>query len=578
MPLVYDFEVLSHDWLMVAVDIKSKEETVIHNDRNRMIEFYEANKKNIWIGFNSAHYDTYILKSIICGFNPKRVNDFIISEDQPGWKYSEAFQKVPLYNFDIFTGYNGLKTLEGFMGSDIRESSIPWDIQRPLTAAELTELIKYCRHDVYETIRVLGYRFEEFSSHLGLIEMYNLPLVNINKSKAQLSAYILGAKRRPNADLDEMDFEISDKLRITKYKHVVDWYMNPKNRDYSKELVVIIDGVVHVFAWGGLHGAVECYMGEGIFIHLDVRSYYPSEILEHGWMSRSVPSDKLFREVYEKRIEFKKNKDKRQGPMKIVLNSTYGAMKDKNNPLYDPKMANNICVNGQLFLLDLLEHLEGHCKVIQSNTDGLIVKVDTEQDIDAVKSICKEWENRTGMVLGYDIFNKIYQRDVNNYLIANDNEFESKGALKEPSILDNDLPIIKTAMIEYMTHGTPLEKTIYECNDLMQFQKIVKVSRKFDYAVMMGSNGQEILDGKHFRVFASKRSQDGTIKRGKWDNVKTDLFGNPTVIKADKFPNTSENCFIDNGEVRGKPIPSYLDREYYLTQAKHIIQGFGVEI
>lgn len=48
-------------------------------------------------------------------------------------------------------------------------------------------------------------------------------------------------------------------------------------------------------------------------------------------------------------------------------NSTYGAMKDKFNPLYDPKQANNVCVTGQLLLLDLLEHLElaKCCSIVQ---------------------------------------------------------------------------------------------------------------------------------------------------------------------------------------------------------------------
>ena len=54
-----------------------------------------------------------------------------------------------------------------------------------------------------------------------------------------------------------------------------------------------------------------------------------------------------------------------QAPLKIILNSTYGAMKDKYNPMYDPRQANNVCVFGQLLLLDLIEHLEGHCDLIQ---------------------------------------------------------------------------------------------------------------------------------------------------------------------------------------------------------------------
>lgn len=61
--------------------------------------------------------------------------------------------------------------------------------------------------------------------------------------------------------------------------------------------------------------------------------------------------------------------------MKIVLNSTYGILKDKNNPLYDPLMSNNVCVTGQLLLLDLIEKVEPYCQLIQSNTDGIYMLV-----------------------------------------------------------------------------------------------------------------------------------------------------------------------------------------------------------
>ena len=61
----------------------------------------------------------------------------------------------------------------------------------------------------------------------------------------------------------------------------------------------------------------------------------------------------------------KQNKDKRQQPRKIVLNSTFGASKDVYNKLYDPLQANNICITGQLLLTDLIEKLENHCQLIQ---------------------------------------------------------------------------------------------------------------------------------------------------------------------------------------------------------------------
>ena len=58
-------------------------------------------------------------------------------------------QENPLNNYDVMLPLDGgLKSLEGFMGNDIRETSVPFDIDRKLTDAELEETVKYCRYDV----------------------------------------------------------------------------------------------------------------------------------------------------------------------------------------------------------------------------------------------------------------------------------------------------------------------------------------------------------------------------------------------------------------------------------------------
>ena len=38
----------------------------------------------------------------------------------------------------------------------------------------------------------------------------------------------------------------------------------------------MIAGVPHQFGWGGVHGAVDKYHGEGYFLNMDVASLYPS--------------------------------------------------------------------------------------------------------------------------------------------------------------------------------------------------------------------------------------------------------------------------------------------------------------
>ena len=76
--LFYDFEVFKHDWLVVVIDVTNKLEHVIINDAEQLQEVYDNNKHDVWVGYNSRGYDQYILKGLLCGFNAKKINDFII--------------------------------------------------------------------------------------------------------------------------------------------------------------------------------------------------------------------------------------------------------------------------------------------------------------------------------------------------------------------------------------------------------------------------------------------------------------------------------------------------------------------
>ena len=65
--IFYDFEVFAYDWLVVLIDLNAKQETVIINDPDKLKGFYESHKETIWAGYNSRHYDQFILKGILCG-------------------------------------------------------------------------------------------------------------------------------------------------------------------------------------------------------------------------------------------------------------------------------------------------------------------------------------------------------------------------------------------------------------------------------------------------------------------------------------------------------------------------------
>lgn len=316
--IFYDFEVFKFDWLVVFKDVDKKEKTIIVNDSELLKNFYEENKNNIFIGYNSRSYDQYIFKAILCGLDPYDLSKFIIEEGHKGWEYNNKIWRIPLINFDVMTSPHGLKQLEGFMGENIKETTVSFTINRELTTDEIQEVILYCEHDVDQTILVFLERIEEFKSHLSLVKAFNMPLKYLCKTKAQLSAMILDAKLTKRND--EFQLTIPDTLKIEKYKHVVDWYRNPLNMDYDKKLVTNVAGCEHIFAWGGLHGAIPNYWGEGVFLNMDVASLYPAIMIEYEYISRSVKDKNKYRKIRDKRLELKRKKDPMQLPYKIVLN------------------------------------------------------------------------------------------------------------------------------------------------------------------------------------------------------------------------------------------------------------------
>lgn len=624
--LFLDFEVYAYNWLVVVVDMTTKQEHVIVDNPEQLKALYEANKRDIWVGFNINHYDQYIFKTILLGLDPKEVSDWIIVQKREGWQFSKSFNQIPLITYDVMPNPPiGLKTLEGFMGSDIRETEVAFDLDRPLTRQEIQQTIHYCRHDVGQTIEVFVHKIDDFNAMHGIVKAFDyISLSYISNSAARITAKVLDCQRQTFDD--EFDYFILPCVQLKKYKYVQDWFLSavddctkemkeklatckPNEQYkydwtddyywsryfYSRSLTVDIAGVPHTFGFGGLHGAIEDPVHRtGYILHVDVGSYYPSMLIGWNLVTRAARKPEQYKNVYDTRMRLKvEGKKKEQDPYKKMLNALSGAMKDKTNPAYDPRNNNCMCINGQLMLLDLIEHLEvvPGFELIQSNTDGLIIQIpDTDKSFDLVDDICFNWEQRCStelcdIKLGLDTIKEIFQKDVNNYLwVDAEGGVERIGAyLKKLSPVDNDLPIINKALVDYMVQKVPVEQTISQCNDLIEFQKVVKLSGKYKWVEQEHCTPTRTVTGvkvkkelltygktvkytyKSYRVYASRDIQDGRLlKCG-------GLRGKP-----EKFANTPEHCFIHNESVVGVKVPQKLDKQWYITLAKKRLEQFGV--
>ena len=574
--IFFDMEVFNYDWLLVTFD--GKDFTYIENDRELLQQYYQDHKHELWLGYNCKGYDQYILKAILLGYNPKLVNDFIIKQGKAGWMFTDEFKKIELNIYDCIVFGKSLKQLESYLGVNIHETDVDFDIKRPLTENEKQLNREYCRDDVYNTALVFQQTQADFKAHMGLCQLAGEPISSMAKTKAQLSAKILKAKRlSPKYWDEEYNFQYVDCVKEYEYKHkdVLDFFDSIRDtKDPKSKYDIELYGVPHTFALGGLHGSINNYFYDGecepnnIMLHVDVGSMYPSIMIGWDLLSRAIPSVQTYIEIKEQRLKYKHEGNPLQAPLKITLNSTYGMMgagkfEDGKykvlSDVYDPVRMREVCINGQLMLLQLIEDLSSNndYKLIQSNTDAVIYKI-PKNKLDNFKSIVSEWEKRTRLTMEYDYITYIAQRDVNSYCFTFENgRIERKGMFKKSSVLDNDLPIVSDAVVEYFVNGVDPKEYIMKENDMSRFMKTYKLSNKYSHAIYKG----EILTDKVYRVFASRSRNDDIIYKCKEGG------------KPEKFASCPNHAKIVNTNIQGMKCPTWLDKKWYIDMAWDRIRG-----
>lgn len=567
----FDFEVFKKDWLVVFIG-QDDSEIVVWNDPAILRKALE--KFDCLVGFNNYFYDDFILTGIMSGYNNYEVwklsNTIVNGGNIPSDIRATARKLPSLDTKQELPPSLSLKEIEANLGMNIVETPVSFDIDRPLTDSEVDTVIEYCRHDVETTKRLFLLRKDYFESKFDICKEFKLDKLDVRKTRANLASKVLKCSkdRLPAGVLenkDRLNITIVDELRVENIPNqILNFYKNIRQRfedgenfeSLEKEkLVYTLAGVEHTFAFGGLHGARENYAYEGKMLNVDVGSYYPSMMINFGFMSRASEHPDLYKNLYATRMEYKAKKDNKQQIYKILLNSTFGALKSEFNDLFDPVMSNNICVNGQLILTDLIMSLRGYAELVQSNTDGILIKY-KEKDLEKIKEICKEWELNYRLTLDYEYVTKIVQRDVNNYILkTEDGKIKGKGVFANfdgGNFEKNNLTIIDMALKEYYINNKEVRETITEMiekNNVTPLQQIAKMGGTYD---LMEHNGQEVQ--KVNRIFATWNNSYGAINKVKNNNG---------VKKYTKIANSSDKCYINN-DVIEKTDTKLIDVDYYV--------------
>lgn len=590
---IFDCEVFAHDWLFVFKEIETGEYTVIHNDNDAVIAFMERDP--FLGGFNNKHYDNFILKAVMCGLTPeqiKEINDLIILEEINGWdipilrEYRVYFDSFDLMD-DCQVGLS-LKAIEAHLGIPIEETEVDFNIAHALSEEELKETIYYCKYDVDATEKLFDLRQAYLKNKVTLGRARNLTeRQSMYMTNAKLTSVYLKAQKPVKPWDDERKYEYPEKL-LRQYipQEVFDFFDRmkddsiPSDELFSSKLEIMVGVCPCTIAYGGIHGAIPTYMEEATetrtIRNKDVASYYPHLTTLMGYCSRNMPSPKMFEDTLEERVAAKKAGDKATAnALKLVLNTTYGAMLNSKdgtafNDLYDPLMGRSVCISGQLFLLELSEHLIAECpslKIIQLNTDGIMVSFDHEDEA-KYQEITQEWQDRTGFELEEDFIRKIVQKDVNNYVEvpADGGEPKVKGGQLVRGIapagafnINNNAVVVARAIKQYFVDGTPPEDTIAASEDILDFQIIAKAGGKYSHCYHL-VDGEKVTVQKVNRVYAVADRNKGTV-------YKT----HAATGRDAKVAGLPTHCAIDNNNNLSIEV---VDRKWYVKLAKKYINDF----
>jgi hypothetical protein len=475
----------------------------------------------------------------------KDLNDRIISGEKQ--KPKNRFPSLDCFQ-QIDVGFPSLKKIEGNRGLKIFESSVPFDIDRPLTKEEYVESVDYCSYDVDNTIDVYEMRINSyFAPKQSLVDMvgkgekWNTTTLSANA--------LLGNKKLPkwsDIRLNGDDFSDLSMLDLVPNEVVELW-----NSGKDKGKVTIEEfGCVIEFGFGGLHGVHKSHTKVKNVKLLDVKSMYPHIILIINALGEF--SEK-YKEILDRRISVKHRDKVLSEALKLILNSVYGNLKNQYSSLYNPKSALSVCIYGQIALYVLCKRLAeaGHT-IININTDGVGFVPNPHTDY---VDIWEEWEKEFKLELEEDSFDTFIQKDVNNYIGVKGDEIKCKGGdvaryQHDAFFKNNSARIMDIAIVDNLLYGKSVIDTLIEHLDKPYL---------YQYIIKAGHTYQGTFDGegneynKVNRVFPTKKSDVCLYKK-----------------RADgglvRFPDLPERMFVWNDDCdKLDNFSRIVDLNHYVT-------------
>lgn len=614
----FDFEVFPHWWCCIFGDIpddlvfdrsiKNNYIVVTSDDVNARDHLVQLMmEQDVCVtGYNIKNYDLEIANAIYQGFSPEQVkivNDLIIHPYDCQWSTKEhirlqsfAKRKIPnvVYQDLMDDSTGSLKEKETVLGLNIYESNVDFD-KEDLTEEEKEEIIRYCKQDVYAAMKFYQIVVAPYTrTKLALARKASILERNARAcTNARLVSLALKARRQSYSDAEKIEIKLPDKIDAYCRENIPAEVLNKLLTSNKNFTIKLFDNEVS-FGNGGIHSvlATNIYVesdSEWTLMNVDASSYYPSILIQFDCLSRSVTEPQLFKDTFDERIAIKHKavKTKEDAELnladKLILNTTFGASGNKYLDLYDPYMCTRTCRLGQIFLAALackITKTIKNCKVIQTNTDGILVYIKRDE-IPRLEALQQEWSRISGINMDADHVIKIWQRDVNNYLLVKEEDGAQKvkrkggwlntDVLRPGYVTTGSLAAFVCAKAgqEWLLKGINIMKTIVEDTNLTDFLISCTKGPTFSGVIQRMHEGTpqeyEVPLFKANRIIATKDTSYGKIYK-----IKR-YKGN---ISYNQMPNIPDHCMTMNKDIEDynfNDVKPTIDYMYYVQRTMDLM-------
>lgn len=437
------------------------------------------------------------------------------------WYNLKEYTMPPIGDLDRHYYHERLPEAKGMTD---RELNIHYRnvFERFIPKEYLNEMADYNDNDVYIVAELIRMNQEEVLLRYRISEEYKVDVYSASRStiadKVIVKLYSKFTGLHPKAFIDTKTIRrkivvseiLSDKIAFSTpelndiLSDIRSLTLRGEKGEFDREFTFM--GTSYTIATGGLHSneipAVYVEDSDNIIVDRDVASYYPNMIRSLKVCQKHLIPKAWFRiadTIVDERLEHKHlAKDKSLDSMerdkhataaaclKIVANAgIFGKMGSEKSFLCDKKAMYQVTINGQLFLLMLIEKLElAGIHVISANTDGIVTIVPRELEQTA-DDICHWWEKHLGLELEFTYYTKYVTEGVNSYLtVKRGGSSKFKGRMNPKMFLEDlskgyNSPIVAKCVTEYFINGTPVMETFRNAKSILDFCRTQNVNHKY---------------------------------------------------------------------------------------------------